>query len=404
VAATFAWPIRYMLTPIFGADFPDMCVQPRNLTDSPVFKIDQDIVERAKIEQQLWLDKPESFGSNDISATTAKKAKRSSSGNRRTTRRAASRTTSKAIKNDSESIQSNSPLPTPSTIHQSPTRAERSKKGRKKGNISTLKEKRSPPYAYLSPLSPERGQLQVTYSPDVSPRVSEDKTFHPSINKVYQDYSGLTKQEWRAVESILSLAHGSEKARKLMPLRSTPDHQNSVTGLGLIVPNQTKPILHLAPIRTSASEPPPRATVTLFQHYHRQSLPPILEHPSKDLGSQHTVSPSPHQSQLQQPHLKSDIAWAATQLLDLSISINPASQPLQRDIRVRCGPRASSTHSLPPASETAQQPRGVRRSASVAFRQLVVDEHEESNECQEQQEHVVPPKKRIRKCIEGLIG
>ena len=47
VAATFCWEIRYALTPVFGVDFPDLCVDP----GSPAFmrlEIDPAIVKRCE--------------------------------------------------------------------------------------------------------------------------------------------------------------------------------------------------------------------------------------------------------------------------------------------------------------------------------------------------------------------
>jgi hypothetical protein len=54
IAAKFAYPIRYLLTPIFGHDFPATCVSP----DDPQFrnyKIDPSIVQICTKDTQHWL-------------------------------------------------------------------------------------------------------------------------------------------------------------------------------------------------------------------------------------------------------------------------------------------------------------------------------------------------------------
>lgn len=49
VAATFCWKVRHVLTPLFGPDFPDMCIQPKNGSQATLGQIliEPDIVDRA---------------------------------------------------------------------------------------------------------------------------------------------------------------------------------------------------------------------------------------------------------------------------------------------------------------------------------------------------------------------
>jgi hypothetical protein len=47
LAATFCWRIRYALTPLFGLDFPDMCIHPDERKRHGVMVIDPEITRRA---------------------------------------------------------------------------------------------------------------------------------------------------------------------------------------------------------------------------------------------------------------------------------------------------------------------------------------------------------------------
>ncbi|KNG85175.1 APSES transcription factor Xbp1 [Aspergillus nomiae NRRL 13137] len=47
VAATFCWNIRHALTPLFGVDFPSLCVPPTNTSQYGHMLIDRDIVQKA---------------------------------------------------------------------------------------------------------------------------------------------------------------------------------------------------------------------------------------------------------------------------------------------------------------------------------------------------------------------
>ncbi|OGM42749.1 APSES transcription factor Xbp1 [Aspergillus bombycis] len=47
VAATFCWNIRYALTPLFGLDFPSLCVPPTNSSQYGRMLIDREIVQKA---------------------------------------------------------------------------------------------------------------------------------------------------------------------------------------------------------------------------------------------------------------------------------------------------------------------------------------------------------------------
>ena len=57
VAITFCWEIRYVLTPLFGADFPDLCIDPSN----PAFmhlRIDPAIIKQC--EEAAYLSRQQS--------------------------------------------------------------------------------------------------------------------------------------------------------------------------------------------------------------------------------------------------------------------------------------------------------------------------------------------------------
>ncbi|KAJ5087289.1 hypothetical protein N7456_010905 [Penicillium angulare] len=58
VAATFCWKVRHVLTPLFGTEFPDMCVKPRNGSNSNSslgqIIIDPDVVQRATNTAYLY--------------------------------------------------------------------------------------------------------------------------------------------------------------------------------------------------------------------------------------------------------------------------------------------------------------------------------------------------------------
>lgn len=57
VAATFCWKIRHALTPLFGNDFPSLCIHPRERTRERTFGrmvIDQAIVENATERANLY--------------------------------------------------------------------------------------------------------------------------------------------------------------------------------------------------------------------------------------------------------------------------------------------------------------------------------------------------------------
>ncbi|KAB8277200.1 hypothetical protein BDV30DRAFT_245531 [Aspergillus minisclerotigenes] len=47
VAATFCWNIRHVLTPLFGLDFPSLCVPPTNTSQYGHMLIDREIVQKA---------------------------------------------------------------------------------------------------------------------------------------------------------------------------------------------------------------------------------------------------------------------------------------------------------------------------------------------------------------------
>ncbi|KAL6247020.1 hypothetical protein RBB50_006327 [Rhinocladiella similis] len=53
VAATFCWSIRYALTPVFGTDFPNMCIRP-NAEDFGSMLIDPEITKRCAIQAKHY--------------------------------------------------------------------------------------------------------------------------------------------------------------------------------------------------------------------------------------------------------------------------------------------------------------------------------------------------------------
>jgi hypothetical protein len=58
VAATFAYNIRYALTPLFGKEFADNCRHPTDAMFA-VFKIDSSIIQACVVETQKWLQRPD---------------------------------------------------------------------------------------------------------------------------------------------------------------------------------------------------------------------------------------------------------------------------------------------------------------------------------------------------------
>lgn len=53
LAANFCWDVRHLLIPLFGRDFPSLCLPPDNPNHGN-FKIDPAIVRAAAIEMQYW--------------------------------------------------------------------------------------------------------------------------------------------------------------------------------------------------------------------------------------------------------------------------------------------------------------------------------------------------------------
>lgn len=69
VAATFCWTIRYALTPVFGIDFPDICIPP----DSDKYMdmtIDPAITQRCTKEARMYRELEFESSSRPSSATT----------------------------------------------------------------------------------------------------------------------------------------------------------------------------------------------------------------------------------------------------------------------------------------------------------------------------------------------
>jgi len=56
VAATFCYEVRYALTPVFGEDFPDLCVLPSDRNFGS-FRIDSGIIRQCTQETQSWLSR-----------------------------------------------------------------------------------------------------------------------------------------------------------------------------------------------------------------------------------------------------------------------------------------------------------------------------------------------------------
>ena len=54
MAATFCWKIRHALTPLFGTDFPSLCVHPRDRARYGRMQIDQEIVKEATETANLY--------------------------------------------------------------------------------------------------------------------------------------------------------------------------------------------------------------------------------------------------------------------------------------------------------------------------------------------------------------
>jgi hypothetical protein len=436
VAATFAWPIRYMLTPIFGPGFPDMCIEPTSLIDPPDFRIDPGIIDRYQKDQKAWLSLPDSFGRLLPSLKRAKRATRNSPGARRTSGRDTRRSVSKGLIKDSERIQagnqfgSNSSLPTPSSTYQSPTQAVRHETESNAPSIPSPNEIPSPKHTYLSPSSLENDQRELTYSPDISPRTVIRKTHHPSqypspnSDKVKLD-PHLTGKELETIEGLLCMAYGPEKARKMMPSPSPPAEERPITALGLIMPKPTAPGHYLSSSQyIPASDPIYSKTTTRSNRRARTNtlLSPINEQSFSaihqvDADSQRTTSP-PSSS------LTGDVTWAATKLLDIGDSsgkgaaaaavVAAATETGEREAPIRqqslLRPRAQSHPAPLPLSGLFGIPvRRMPRSASVAFPQqqwqqrLLREDEEDDNDNGEEEEEESKvgrrPTKRVRRSL-----
>ncbi|KAF3389253.1 hypothetical protein F1880_004503 [Penicillium rolfsii] len=69
LAATFCWEIRYLLTPLFGLDFPDMCIPPTDRTNFGRMVIDPTIVQEATdIARHFRLLEPRTY--DEMSTTS----------------------------------------------------------------------------------------------------------------------------------------------------------------------------------------------------------------------------------------------------------------------------------------------------------------------------------------------
>ncbi|KAJ5884687.1 APSES transcription factor Xbp1 [Penicillium taxi] len=81
VAATFCWKIRYALTPLFGNDFPNMCVDPQDRLNFARMVIDPEIIRRAAETaihfRSLELQKAPSVSDNPSSSSSTSGINRS---------------------------------------------------------------------------------------------------------------------------------------------------------------------------------------------------------------------------------------------------------------------------------------------------------------------------------------
>lgn len=70
IAATFCWEIRYLLTPLFGLDFPEMCICPTDRVNFGRMVIDPAIVEEAAETARRYRSLERPFGRDEMSPTS----------------------------------------------------------------------------------------------------------------------------------------------------------------------------------------------------------------------------------------------------------------------------------------------------------------------------------------------
>jgi hypothetical protein len=248
VAARFAWPIRHILTPVFGPDFPNLCIQPHNLQDLPDMRIDPAIIQKCRQEQDNWRANPSVFGqggASDISARTA--GRTGSPAARRAPRANKTREPQRSGQHHPDPrvprtpLAAHTSLPTPSLAHQSPPDSGRKRKRDKDGRqLPPRAGMHANVHGYPSPRSPEYHSRGATHNPDISPRTTVPErpgaAHYPSPDTP-QANATYTALELDAVEGLLKLTHGAEEARRMVDvMRPTLlQHQpaNTPSGFGL---------------------------------------------------------------------------------------------------------------------------------------------------------------------------
>lgn len=70
IAATFCWEIRYLLTPLFGLDFPEMCTHPTDRANFGRMVISPAIVEEAAETARRYRALERPIGHDEMSTTT----------------------------------------------------------------------------------------------------------------------------------------------------------------------------------------------------------------------------------------------------------------------------------------------------------------------------------------------
>jgi hypothetical protein len=246
VAAKFAWPIRHLLTPVFGPDFPSLCTQPQNLRDSPNMDIDPAIIAQCKREQERWIQNPIAFGQLSASDVPLRTATRHSPTNRRTPRANSTKTASGPSQQLPGPTVPHTPLapysslPTPTLPHQGSSESSRKRKRKNDGRkLPPITGVPSAIHSYPSPRSPEYPSRGAKYSPDISLRENvrrrTEAAHYPSPDSPELGPS-LSSKELDAVEGLLKLSHGGEEARRMVsPVRPPSSQYRPATtsGLGL---------------------------------------------------------------------------------------------------------------------------------------------------------------------------